>query len=140
MIFFGANDACLPGSDSGQHVPLNTYKENLKALIKHDCVVAQQPRLILITPPPIDEYKLEISDAAKGILGTRRKAEHTKLYADACREVGMALNIAVLDIWSIFMDKAGWDGDKDKPLPGSKKCSKNEALGNLLSDGQHSKL
>ncbi|KAI4274719.1 MAG: hypothetical protein LQ337_003718 [Flavoplaca oasis] len=138
MVFFGANDACLPGSDSGQHIPLDIYKQNLREIIKHPCVTAQKTRLILVTPPPIDEYSLEISDAAKGILGVRRTAEHTKLYADACQEVGRDLSLpdlAVLDLWSIFMDAAGHE--PGKPLPGSKKTLKSPVLGQLLSDGLH---
>lgn len=137
MVFFGANDACLPGSDSGQHIPLDIYKQNLREIIKHPCVTAQKTRLILVTPPPIDEYSLEISDAAKGILGVRRTAEHTKLYADACQEVGRDLSLpdlAVLDLWSIFMDAAGHE--PGKPLPGSKKTLKSPVLGQLLSDGR----
>ncbi|KAL9613627.1 MAG: hypothetical protein Q9167_001855 [Letrouitia subvulpina] len=137
MVFYGANDACLPGSDSGQHVPLDIYKENLKNIIQHSAVVVQRPRLILVTPPPVDEYKLEIFDAAKGITGVRRTAEHTRLYAEACKEVGIALSIEVLDVWSIFMEKAGWDRCSVKPLPGSKKCSPNGTLDMLLSDGLH---
>lgn len=138
MVFFGANDACLPRSDSGQHVPLGIYKENLNNIIQHSAVMVQRPRLILVTPPPVDEYKSEISDAAKGITGVRRTAEHTRLYAEACKEVGVALGVAVLDIWSIFMEKAGWDRCSAKPLPGSKNCSQNETLDMLLSDGQFS--
>jgi hypothetical protein len=36
----------------------------------------------LITPPPVDEYRLEESDKEKGVHEIRRTAEHTKLYAD----------------------------------------------------------
>lgn len=137
MVFFGANDACLPGSDSGQHVPLDIYKQNLRRIIQHPCVTTQKPRLILVTPPPIDEYSLEVSDAAKGILGVRRTAEHTKLYAEACKEVGQDLGLIVLDLWSIFMDAAGYaKNERGKPLPGSKKTVKSPVLGQLLSDGK----
>ncbi|KAL8768969.1 MAG: hypothetical protein Q9194_005569 [Teloschistes cf. exilis] len=135
MVFFGANDACLPGSDSGQHVPLDTYRQNLIDICQHPTVTAQKPRLILVTPPPVDESSLEISDAAKGVVGTRRTAEHTKLYADACRQVGKDLGSAVLDLWSIFMEAAGYV--PGKPLPGSKKATPNTALTRLLSDGLH---
>lgn len=134
MVFFGANDACLAGSASGQHVPLDTYKQNLRGIFQHPCVTTQKPRLILVTPPPVDEYSLEVSDAAKGILGVRRTAEHTKLYAEACNETGQDLGLIVLDLWSIFMDAAGYE--PGKPLPGSKKTVKSPILGQLLSDGR----
>ncbi|KAL8693543.1 MAG: hypothetical protein Q9224_003733 [Gallowayella concinna] len=134
MIFFGANDACLPGSDTGQHVPLDTYKRNLGEIVQHQSVTPHRPRIILVTPPPIDEYALEASDAAKGVLGVRRKAEHTMLYAEACRKVGQDLGLVVLDLWSIFMEAAGYK--PGKPLPGSKKVEKNAVLHRLLSDGK----
>lgn len=134
MVFFGANDACLPGSDSGQHVPLDTYRQNLIDICQHPTVTAQKPRLILVTPPPVDESSLETADAAKGVVGTRRTAEHTKLYADACRQVGKDLGLAVLDLWSIFMEAA--DYIPGEPLPGSKKAAPNTTLAALLSDGK----
>lgn len=134
MVFFGANDACLPGSDSGQHIPLDIYRQNLIKICQHPTVAAQKPRLILVTPPPIDEYSLEISDTAKGVAGKRRTAEHTKLYADACRQVGEDLGLVTLDLWSIFMEAAGYV--PGRPLPGSKKTTPNAVLTRLLSDGK----
>ena len=100
----------------------------------HPSVIAQNPRLILITPPPIDEYRLEETDLVKGITDPRRTAEITKKYADAVRDVGVDLGVAVLDIWSVFMEMAGWkEGD---PLVGSKKVARSKVLGRLLADGR----
>ena len=80
-------------------MPLNDYKQYLKAIVQHPSVTTQNPRLILITPPPINEYKLEESDfVKKGVTVPQRTAEHTKKYADACREVGKELGVAILDI------------------------------------------
>ena len=117
-------------------MPLNDYKQYLKAIVQHPSVTAQKPRLILITPPPVNEYKLEESDLVKGLTDPRRTAEHTKRYADACREVGKELGVAVLDIWSIMMAKAGWR--EGEPLVGSKKVARNEVLEGLLIDGEPS--
>lgn len=133
-IFFGANDACLPGSSTDQHVPLNEFKQNLKAIVQHSKVTAQKPRLILITPPPVNEYRLEECDLLKGLTDPRRTAEHTKKYADATVEVATDLDLAVLEIWSIFMAKAGWK--KGEPLVGSKKVARSKVLDNLLVDGE----
>ncbi|KAL8783938.1 MAG: hypothetical protein Q9213_004268 [Squamulea squamosa] len=135
MILFGANDACLPGSDYGQHVPLDLYRQNLRGIIQHSSVTAQKPRLILVTPPPIEEYTLEAAEAAKGIPGVRRTAENTMQYAEACKGVGQDLGLVVLDLWSIFMNAAGYE--PGKPLPGSKKTEKSPVLNRLLSDGLH---
>ena len=115
-------------------MPLNDYKQYLKAIVQHPSVTTQNPRLILITPPPINEYKLEESDFVKGFTVPQRTAEHTKKYADACREVGKELGVAVLDIWSIMMAKAGWR--EGEPLAGSKKVARNEVLEGLLIDGE----
>ncbi|KAL8949171.1 MAG: hypothetical protein Q9222_004703 [Ikaeria aurantiellina] len=135
MIFFGANDACLPDSYSGQHVPLAIYKRNLRDIIQHQTVANHDPHIILVTPPPVDEYAVEIAEAAKGIFKIRGTADHTKLYADACKEVGQHLGLTVLDLWSTFMKAAGYE--PGEPLPGSKKTGKNAVLGRLLSDGLH---
>jgi len=136
-VFFGANDACLPGSSTDQHVPLDQFKTNLKAIVNHSSIVAQKPRIILITPPPVNEYRLEESDLVKGLTDPRRTAEHTKKYADATREVGAELSVVVLDIWSLFMAKAGWKAGE--PLIGSKKVARSEVLDKLLVDGQYPK-
>lgn len=94
---------------------------------------AQMPRIILITPPPVDEYRLEECHREKGVQEIRRTAEHTKLYADACRETGQEHGVVVLDLWSIFMKKAGWT--ERMPLYGSKKVQRSKVFGELLHDG-----
>ena len=132
-MFFGANDACLPGGHTGQHVPLEYFKQNLINIMKHSSVIAQKPRLILVTPPPVNEYQLEEWGLREGVTDTVRTAEYTKRYADATREIGDELGVVVLDIWSIFMKMTGWqDGE---PLVGSKKVARSQVLDNLLVDG-----
>ena len=96
-------------------------------------VKAQRPRIILITPPPVDEYRLEECDREKGVHEIRRTAEHTKHYADACRGVGHEHGVVVLDLWSILMKKAGWK--EGMPLYGSKKIERSRVFGELLHDG-----
>ena len=134
MIFFGANDACLPGTSTGQHVSINRYSQNLRELIAHPIVKKHQPRLILVTPPPVDEYTLEESGPGSEDSEIQRTAEHTKKYADACRKVGTESGIAVVDLWSIFMAKTGWK--HGQPLAGSKDVERSKTLGVLLSDGK----
>ena len=93
----------------------------------------QQPRLILVTPPPVDEFTLEECGPGSDNSEIQRTAEHTKKYADACHKIGTELGIAVLDLWSIFMTKAGWK--HGQPLTGSKDVQRSKTLGVLLSDG-----
>lgn len=132
MIFFGANDACLPGT-TGQHVPLEVYKQNLREIITHPTITIHEPRIILVTVPPIDEYALEASYYSDVRLSRSRTAEHTKDYADASRQVGIDSDVAILDIWSLFMEHAGWK--EGQPLPGSKAVAENDVLRALLRDG-----
>jgi len=103
LVFFGANDACLADSPTGQHVPLAKYAENLRAIIKDPSVTAQSPRLILVTPTPVDEYQLDATESLKGYARPSRTAEHTRKYAVKCKEVGDELGLTVLDLWSIFV-------------------------------------
>lgn len=71
-----------------------------------------------------------------GINIPTRTVEQTKTYADATREVGLELGLAVLDLWSIFMKHAGWK--EGQPLAGSKNVPENRALQSLLRDGMYS--
>ncbi|KAN0083014.1 SGNH hydrolase-type esterase domain containing protein [Elaphomyces granulatus] len=128
-IFFGTNDSVL--DQYYQHVPLEDYKENLRAIVGHPLTRAQRPRILILTPPPVSEYMLEAIEDVRG----SRTASNTKRYADACREVANSLDIPVVDIWSAFMGIAGWhDG---QALPGSKDIPRNVNLENLLTDGLH---
>ncbi|KAK0654143.1 Isoamyl acetate-hydrolyzing esterase 1-like protein [Lasiodiplodia hormozganensis] len=134
-VFLGANDACVKGGSSKQHVPLETYMQNLRTICTHECVKAQSPRLIIITPPPVNEYKMEPVDIMKGHNGLQRTAEHTRAYANAARKVGEELQLPVLDLWSIFMQKAGWV--EGEPLPGCRGVERNQLIEDLMYDGLH---
>ncbi|KLU91617.1 hypothetical protein MAPG_10135 [Magnaporthiopsis poae ATCC 64411] len=134
-IMFGANDACLASAQNGQHVPLDEYKQNLAKLIRHPAVAAHSPRLILVTPPPVEERRLEAQVKSQGYAELNRTNECTKQYADAAREVAKELGVACLDLWSAFMARAGWR--PGEPLPGSIELPENDALRALLHDGLH---
>ncbi|KAJ4288371.1 hypothetical protein N0V90_011605 [Kalmusia sp. IMI 367209] len=58
-LFFGANDASLPNT-TGQHIPLERYKAGLHALLDHSSIRAHEEiKVLLITPPPIDEWQFD---------------------------------------------------------------------------------
>lgn len=82
----------------------------------------------------MNEYVAEEMDRNKGIPEARRKASHTKLYADAAREVAAEADVAVLDLWKLLMNHAGWQ-EGETPLPGSKEIPPNMFLRMLLHDG-----
>jgi isoamyl acetate esterase len=125
-VFFGANDACVPGHP--QHVHLETYLANLKKILGYQAVKLHNTQVILVTPPPVDEWQLD---------GPDRTAKHTAKYAAAARELGAELQVPLLDLWTIFMHKAGWKEGWTGALPGSKDAPRNTVLGDLLSDGLH---
>jgi hypothetical protein len=97
-------------------------------------VKAQNLNLLLLTPPPINEYQTEITDRGYGHTTLQRTAINTKRYADACREVGASLGVPVADIWRAFMTAAGWE--EGQPLAGAKDVAKNSILESFLSDGR----
>nr|POE66160.1 isoamyl acetate-hydrolyzing esterase 1 like [Quercus suber] len=147
-IFFGANDARLPNMPGGpeQHVSLDQYKANLKSIVAHPSLKAHSNvRVILITPPPIEERKLHETDLRKfPELGhtLRRTAANTARYAEVVRHVGQELQIPVLDIWSAMMSRASsgemvFHETPPKPLPGSLEMAPNAVLDKFLHDGLH---
>jgi hypothetical protein len=50
------------------------------------------------------------------------------------KELGKEMGVPVLDVWGLFMEKAGWK-EGDSVLPGSKAAGKSQALSELLHDG-----
>jgi lysophospholipase L1-like esterase len=141
-IFFGANDARLPDTPGGpqQHIPLEEYKQNVKAIIHHPSVTAHDGvRIILITPPPVDERLCLANDKAGDPHFpdcVRRKAEVTAAYAAAIREVGREEHVKVLDFWSALILRSG--GQVDDTIPtGSLEQPRNETLQGFLRDGLH---
>jgi len=86
-------------------VPLEQYKQNLKTIITLPLLREHAPKIIVMTPPPIDERMCEAWDLAQGIDQVRRRAEAMKAYADAAKEASEEVSVACLDLWSVFMRK-----------------------------------
>ena len=134
-VWLGANDACLADSTTKQYVPLGDYRANLTSIIEIVASSIKDPRkIILITPPPVDEYVIESKCAAMGVTQRQRTAEHTKMYADAARDLGKIEGIVVLDMWSVYMQWAGWK--EGETLLGSKSCPQSKELSELMHDGK----
>jgi hypothetical protein len=123
----GANDSRLPDTPGGpqQNVPL-TDRPDL--------------RIILITPPPVDERMLRAADSGNipGYNGLRRTAETTRKYAEAVKGVAKEKGVQACDVWSAMMREAGWDEDRAAPLPGSEAADENAVLRAFFSDGKSS--
>ena len=81
------------------------YSANLRAIVQYvRDVYGAAPRILLITPPPIDgpsrlEYQREqFGSDATGVL--ERTDESAGAYAAQCQAVGDALGVPVLNFWS----------------------------------------
>ena len=123
-------------------MPLEEYKENLRAIATHPTVQAQENiRIVLITPTPVDERMLLQADAEKYQLGPmlRRTATTTARYAQAVRSLGSELSISVLDVWTLMMALAGYvdQASESEALLGSKDAPQNDVLQSFLRDGLH---
>lgn len=104
-------------------------------IVTHPSLGKHSARIILITPPPLDEYLREKRDAEKGLTEPERTAEHTKLYADATREEASKLGVALVDVWTLFQREAGWK--EGEPLIGSKDREQSSVFIELLQDGEY---
>ncbi|KAI4374147.1 hypothetical protein MLD38_012176 [Melastoma candidum] len=101
-IFFGANDACLPDPMLGfLHVPLEEYKQNLCAIVSLLQKRWPMVKIILITPPPIDEETrlrhpyFENSDGLP-----ERTNEAAGAYAKACMDVASECGLSCINLWA----------------------------------------
>jgi len=137
IIWFGANDACLPHSPQSLTIP--KFKSNLHhiiSLLSSPTSPQYSPRTkyLLVTPPPVN---VRMRDAD---LTTRdpprepdRTVERTRQFADAVIEVADELEgtlgkdqVGVVDLWTEIDEKA-------KKAEGGEE----EGLKKYLSDGLH---
>ncbi|NWX81492.1 IAH1 esterase, partial [Nothoprocta pentlandii] len=104
-IFFGANDSALKDLNPKQHVPLEEYAANLKSMVQYlKSVDITEDRIILITPPPLQESAWEKECLAKGDKLNRRNST-TGEYAKACVQVARDCGTAVVDLWTLMQKK-----------------------------------
>ncbi|KAF4393067.1 hypothetical protein F8388_012576 [Cannabis sativa] len=101
-VFFGANDACLPDRSSAfQHVPLDEYKRNLHSIVLFLKKRWPTTRIILITPPPIDEEGRLRHPYVENLTNEpERTNEAAGAYAKACVSVAGECGISVIDLWT----------------------------------------
>jgi lysophospholipase L1-like esterase len=146
LVLLGANDACLPSSPSKQHVSLEKYRQNLTEIITHPSVTAHSPTILLVTPPPVNEYQILAGNIASGYSEVTRRAETTAQYAQVVREIAVELkekNVVLIDLWTALMEKALSSTPPDivqglnGTLLGSQLVADSQALRDLLVDGLH---
>nr|GAT43985.1 GDSL lipase acylhydrolase family protein [Mycena chlorophos] len=107
VIWFGANDSTI--LPSIQHVPLDAFIANLKEMVRLIHEADSSTKIVLMTPPPInDEQRAESRDALAPV---DRTFDNTEAYAKAVAQTGQELGLAVVDVWSAFWRVAGEEQD-----------------------------
>jgi len=100
IVFFGANDACLPSVE--HHVPLEEYRSNLKTIAK---TLQLNSKVVLITPPPPYLPDLVKRNIERGkIITADRNVEYTEKYQRVVLALGKELNLPVVDLFSALVN------------------------------------
>jgi len=94
VMLFGANDSVL--CDQIQHVPLQEYRDNLEKMASDIACVGAW--MILVTPPPVCEIKTK-----------SRTLDHTEQYAQACYELGLEMNLPVINLFHRIQEEPDWE-------------------------------
>ncbi|OTA99177.1 hypothetical protein M426DRAFT_325373 [Hypoxylon sp. CI-4A] len=139
LVLLGANDACLPIPTNTQGIPIDQYKENLTKIVTHEHIKAHNPKILLITPPPIDEIRITVLDLAVGHTQATRQAAVSAAYSETARKVAAETGVVLIDLQKALLDKAissTPDFDASGP-PLGHPGGKRGALEQLLPDGLH---
>lgn len=139
MVLLGANDASIPIPTNTQGVPIEQYKANLTTIITHERIKAHNPKILLVTPPPLDEIRLTQLDLEYGHKEVTRHAAVSATYTEAAREVARAAGVTLIDLYKAVMDLAiskTPDFDANGP-PLGHPGGKRGALEVLIPDGLH---
>ncbi|KAF3770531.1 SGNH hydrolase [Cryphonectria parasitica EP155] len=140
IVLLGANDAALPQEVENQGLPLDQYKTNLHRIITHPNITAHKPKVLLITPPPLDEIRTTELDTPK-YGHTLRETARSASYSQAARDVAASVpGTVLLDLQKALIDRAtastpGWD--VSQPPLGSLEGARRGYLEQLLPDGLH---
>lgn len=113
-IFLGANDAVLPTHNTHQHVPLDAYADNLRSMLRTCAAEAPGTRVLLMTPPPIEDAGYARAWACKakatlpGVSGLDRSFALARRYREAVLAVARepvppGVHVGLLDTWPAFL-------------------------------------
>lgn len=130
FVFFGANDAFQPPQTPGRtRVDLEEFSRNISKIIEYLQSVSREMKVVLMTPPAVDEYSLP---------HTGLTSERIAAYASATRKVAAKHELSLVDCSKAFLKFSGWNENLEASfLPGDKRIGKNDALASLLTDGLH---
>lgn len=113
-VFFGANDAALPGTR--QHVPVEEYGKNIRLIVEKLRTKLKGPGdsghvpVILITPPPVHDKEWEKWCTEMGRDKSQRTNEVSRTYGETLKAVGAEMGCPVLDTYDLLGgDKSGFE-------------------------------
>ena len=103
-VFLGTNDAELPDDPDTGNVPISEFTANLREIVKY---VLERgvpaDRIILITPPPVNEVKwLELYKRKV------RSNELTKIYTETVVAVAAESGTHIVQLYSKIMAMPNW--------------------------------
>ncbi|KAM0937117.1 putative SGNH hydrolase-type esterase domain, SGNH hydrolase superfamily [Dioscorea sansibarensis] len=106
IVYFGGNDS-MQGHPSGlgPHVPLEEYKENMRAIANHLKSLSETTRIIFLTCPPLNEEKLRQNTSGLCLVRTN---EMCRRYSEACIEVCKELDVKVIDLFTAIQKRDDW--------------------------------
>lgn len=132
----------LEWGPTNQHCPIDQYKKNLDKIVNYPSIKAHDPKILLVTPPPLDEIKHGNIDRSQGLKASQREHAVSAAYSEKAREVARENpGVVLVDLWQAIMDKAiemtPADYESGGPWLGSPENGKSGGLDALLPDGLH---
>lgn len=108
VLMMGTSDCAGPRDPEATHVPLDEYADNVAHMLDYiqACGISYG-RIILVTPPPIDE-QLWLAHCRRRGRNTVRTSSSVTKYAKACAMVGLGRGVKVVDAHSHFLNDAHW--------------------------------
>lgn len=94
VIQFGLHDSVLPTQIL--HVPVEEYESNMEELVSR--IACSGAWLVLVSPPPVHERRTRM-----------RTMEHTEKYVAACLNVGNSMNVPVVDLFQLILQRDHWE-------------------------------
>lgn len=122
---------------------MDKYRENLRTILTHPSITAHSPKILLVTPPPVNEVHLQENDFEKGYSELTRVQKVTAQYAGVVRELATEFkdkNVVQVDLWTALMKEGarltpGYVDDGK--MIGTLEKGDNPGLRSLLLDGLH---
>jgi len=106
-VFLGANDASLT-INKKQHVPIKEFEENLeKIILTFGTYGIPKEKVIIISPPPIDEINFAVF-CRNGGYPLNRLFLTTKQYSEVAVAVAKRNRCAFVDYHSIVLQQDDW--------------------------------